>query len=95
MDFRESGYHCECVCVFTSFTARQVTAPGQVPLTHEHFGAHHLKAGVTLIGHHRAVNQVRVRCGLPAIGDLRKLWTGVVTGNLCKETFSHSVVGLS
>lgn len=69
----------------TSFTAGQISTPGQVPLTHEHFGAHQLESRVALIGHHRAMHQVRVRCCLPAVGDLRELRTRVVARNLCKD----------
>lgn len=83
----ENGFDKECVFVWgvTSFTAGQISTPGQVPLTHEHFGAHQFEARVTLIGHHRAVHQVRVRCRLPAVRDLWKLWTRVIAGNLCKD----------
>ena len=68
--------------LITSLTAGQVATPGEVPLAHEQLRANHLVARVTLVGHHRAMHQLRVGGALPAVGDLWKLWACVVTRNL-------------
>ena len=73
-----------CVCVvFTSLTAGQVSAPGQVPLAHEQLCAHQLETWVALVGDHCAMDQLRVGGALPSVGDLWELRTRVVTRYLC------------
>lgn len=69
----------------TSLAARQVAAPRQVPLAHEQLGPDHLVPWVALVGHHGALNQLRVGCALPPIGDLWKLRAGVIPRNLCRN----------
>ena len=68
----------------TSFTAWKVSTPGEVPLTHEQLSTNHLETWVTLVGHHRALNQLRVRCALPAISDFWKLRACVIANYFCR-----------
>lgn len=54
-------------------------------MAHEQLGTHHLITRITLVGHHGALNQLRVRCTLPAIRNLWKLRAGVITSYFCRS----------
>lgn len=69
----------------TSLAARQVSAPGEVPLAHEQLRPDQLVTWVALVGHHGTLDQLRVGRAPPAVRDLRKLRAGVVTRNLCRN----------
>lgn len=50
-----------------------ITAPTEIPLTHEDLRANQCVSWVALVGDHSAVYEIRMRHALPAVGDLRQL----------------------
>lgn len=72
-----------CGLPLTFLTSRHVAAPSEIPLAHEDLGAYQLISRVALVGDDGAVDEVRVGCALPAVGDLRQLRAGVVPRHLC------------
>lgn len=72
-----------CGLPLTFLTSWHITAPSEIPLTHEDLGACQLISRVTLVGDDGAVDEVRVGRALPAVGDLRQLRAGVISRHLC------------
>lgn len=70
----------------TPLAGGQVAAPCQVPVAHQEVGASQLEAGVAMVGDHGAMEQLRLRGRLPAIGNVRQLGAGVITGDLCGDS---------
>lgn len=66
----------------TFLTSRHIATPSEVPLAHDDLRAHQLVPRVALVGDDGAVDEVGVRCALPAVGDLRQLGAGVVSRHL-------------
>lgn len=74
----------------TFFTSWHVTAPREIPLAHENLGANELKPRVALVGDDGAMDQVRVGCALPAVGDFGQLRASVVPLHLCLHCVSRT-----
>lgn len=72
-----------CGLPLTFLTSWHITAPSEIPLTHEDLWAYQLISGVALVGDDGAVDEVRVGRALPAIGNLRQLRARVVPRHLC------------
>lgn len=75
-----------CVTLLTPLAGWQVAAPRQVPVAHEQVGTSQLEAGVAVEGDDGAVQQLRLRGGLPAIGDVRQFRARVIAGHLCRDS---------
>lgn len=73
------------VTPLTPLARWQVAAPRQVPVAHEQVGTSQLEAGVAVEGDDGAVQQLRLRGGLPAVGDVGQLRARVVAGHLCGD----------
>lgn len=66
----------------TLFTEGGLRAPGEVQLTGEGVLSHQVVTGVALVGDPRPPHQRDVGGRLPAVLDLRQVWTRVVSGHL-------------
>lgn len=73
------------VTPLTPLARWQVAAPRQVPVAHEQVGTSQLEARVAVEGDDGAVQQLGLRGGLPAVGDVGQLRARVVAGHLCGD----------